>query len=113
MLPFEFVVRGYLFGSMWESYKRGESFCGVTLREGYKLAQKLKQPVCTPALKHDRGHDEYVGIWEVENKLGLDRTKQIIKYCLSFMKRVVNMRFHGDGLLLMPSLSLDRVKKEN
>ena len=31
MLPFEFVVRGYLFGSMWNAYQKGEDFCGIRL----------------------------------------------------------------------------------
>lgn len=86
MLPYEFVVRGYLFGSMWEAYEKGESFCGVKLREGYRLAQKLEQLVCTPAIKHDRGHDEYVDMQEIENKLGCERTKKIVNYCFELYK---------------------------
>lgn len=35
MLPFEFIVRGYIFGSMWDSYKKGESFCGYDLAGNY------------------------------------------------------------------------------
>ncbi len=59
MLPFEFVVRGYLFGSMWNAYEKNMSsgtpsemiFCGNPLPAGYKLAQKLDSPVMTPAVK--------------------------------------------------------------
>lgn len=29
MLPYEFVVRGYLFGSMWKAYEKGEGYCGI------------------------------------------------------------------------------------
>lgn len=82
MFPFEFVVRGYLFGSMWEAYKNGESFCQLTLPDNYKLAQKLEHPILTPALKHDVGHDEYVGIKEVESRLGSKITEQITESCL-------------------------------
>lgn len=81
MLPFEFVVRGYIFGNMWKAYEKGESFCGVTLPGSYKQAQKLDQPVLTPALKHDTGHDEYVSMKEVEARLGHETTKQISEAC--------------------------------
>lgn len=82
MLPFEFVVRGYLFGSMWDAYKNGESFCGIALSGHYEQAQKLEQPVLTPARKHDVGHDEYVGMREVEAELGTELTERIVKCCL-------------------------------
>lgn len=81
MLPFEFVVRGYMFGSMWNAYDNGESFCGTMLPAHYKLAQKLERPVLTPALKHDIGHDEYVSMERVESILGTDMTRQITEIC--------------------------------
>ena len=81
MLPFEFVVRGYLFGNMWKAYEKGESFCGIALSGSYKQAQKLDQPVLTPALKHDIGHDEYVSMKEVDARLGHEITKQISEIC--------------------------------
>lgn len=77
MLPYEFVVRGYLFGSMWKAYENGEGYCGIALPAGYKQAQRLEQPVLTPALKRDVGHDESVSMREVESELGTELTKQI------------------------------------
>lgn len=41
MIPIEFVVRGYIFGSMWEAYKSGDSFSGNMLSDNYLQAQKL------------------------------------------------------------------------
>jgi len=29
IFPFEFVVRGYIFGNMWQAYEKGDEFCGV------------------------------------------------------------------------------------
>ena len=81
MLPFEFVVRGYMYGSMWKAYSNGEPFCGIAFPENYKLAQKLEQPILTPALKHDVGHDEYVSIEEVAARIGAEMTEQITKIC--------------------------------
>lgn len=86
MFPFEFVVRGYLFGSMWEVYKKGEDFCKITLPDNCQLAQKLEQPVLTPALKRDAGHDEYVSMKDVASRLGAEITKQITESCFKLYK---------------------------
>lgn len=48
MLPYEFIIRGYVFGSMWKAYKAGEPFCGHKIEGDYKLAQKLEKPILTP-----------------------------------------------------------------
>lgn len=82
MLPFEFVVRGYLFGSMWKAYRNGEPFCGTVFPPGYKLAQKLDQPILTPALKRDAGHDEYVSMEIIASRTGTEMAGQITRICL-------------------------------
>ena len=99
MFPFEFVVRGYLFGSMWEAYKNGESFCQLTLPDNYKLAQKLEHPILTPALKHDVGHDEYVSMKEVESRLGSKITEQITESCLKLYEVCSEYAF-SKGLII-------------
>lgn len=81
MLPFEFIVRGYLLGSIWNAYKKGEPFCGNILSGNYQMAQKLEQLVITPATKRDNGHDEYVSIQYVQSQLGDKLTKQIMNIC--------------------------------
>ncbi|MDE5597446.1 MAG: phosphoribosylaminoimidazolesuccinocarboxamide synthase, partial [Lachnospiraceae bacterium] len=86
MLPYEFVVRGYMYGSMWKAYNNGEQFCGTILPKNYKLAEKLEQPILTPALKHDIGHDEYVSMEEIESKIGTEITKQITEICFRLYK---------------------------
>lgn len=81
MLPFEFVVRGYLLGSMWNAYKKREPFCGNLISGDYQMAQKLAHPVITPAIKRDNGHDEYTDIQFVQSKLGSKLTGQILEVC--------------------------------
>ena len=41
MLPIECIVRGYITGSGWESYKENGTVCGITLPEGLKESDKL------------------------------------------------------------------------
>lgn len=83
MLPYEFVVRGYIFGNMWKAYKKGEIFCGNRITGDYKQAQKLETPIITPALKHDTGHDEYIDMKYIKSKLGNELTKQITEICFN------------------------------
>lgn len=99
MLPFEFVVRGYLFGSMWKAYANGESFCGVRLPKHYRLAEKLEQPILTPAIKRDVGHDEYVSLEEVKASLGAGLTKQITDACFRLYEECSEYAF-SRGLII-------------
>lgn len=99
MLPFEFVVRGYLFGSMWKAYRDGKPFCGTVFPPNYKLAQKLGQPVLTPALKHDAGHDEYVSMEEIASEIGAEAAGQITQICLELYE-VCSEYARSKGLIL-------------
>lgn len=61
MLPIECIVRGYITGSGWESYKESGTVCGIKLPEGLKESDKLSEPVYTPTTKADLGdHDEHI-----------------------------------------------------
>lgn len=58
--PVECVVRGHLAGSGWKEYKEKQSICGISLPAGYKEADKLSEPIFTPATKAESGHDENI-----------------------------------------------------
>lgn len=53
----ECVVRGYIAGSGWRSYRTDGTICGHQLPAGLKLADKLPEAIFTPATKEDEGHD--------------------------------------------------------
>jgi phosphoribosylaminoimidazole-succinocarboxamide synthase len=55
----EMVIRGYLAGHAAREYKAGKrTLCGVSLPEGLKENDRLPEPIITPAVKADEGHDE-------------------------------------------------------
>jgi phosphoribosylaminoimidazole-succinocarboxamide synthase len=55
----EMVIRGYLTGHAWRTYKSGlRVLCGVTLPEGLKEHDQLPEPIITPTTKASEGHDE-------------------------------------------------------
>ena len=65
----EMVIRGYLTGHAWRTYKSGaRKLCGVTLNEGMKEHQKFEKPIITPSTKADEGHDEDISKEEIISK---------------------------------------------
>ena len=61
MLPVECIVRGYITGSGWASYKKDGTVCGIKLPEGLKESDKLPEPIYTPSTKAEIGdHDENI-----------------------------------------------------
>ncbi|MDP2241516.1 MAG: phosphoribosylaminoimidazolesuccinocarboxamide synthase [Burkholderiales bacterium] len=70
-LLIEAVVRGYVIGSGWKDYQDTGAICGITLPAGLKQADKLPQPIFTPASKAPAGqHDENITYAEAEKTVG-------------------------------------------
>lgn len=82
MIPFEVVVRGYMFGSMYKAYKNGEPFCGEIINGDYDLAEKLATPIITPSTKATEGHDVYIPLEEFRKQLGNELADKIIDVSL-------------------------------
>ncbi len=62
----EMVIRGYLTGHAWRTYKSGlRVLCGVALPEGLKEHDKLPTPIITPTTKASEGHDEDISREEI------------------------------------------------
>ena len=64
--PVEMIIRGYLTGSSWRTYKSGQrSICGVAIPDGMKEHQRFEKPIITPTTKADEGHDEDISREEI------------------------------------------------
>lgn len=65
----EMVIRGYLAGHAWREYKSGKrSVCGVALPQGLKENDRLPNPIITPTIKADKGHDEDISREDILNQ---------------------------------------------
>ncbi len=61
MIPIECIVRGYITGSGYESYKKNKTVCGIPLPDGLKDCSKLPTALFTPSTKAEIGdHDENI-----------------------------------------------------
>ena len=87
MIPYEVIVRGYMFGSMYEAYKKGEPFLGHSFEKTYEKAEKLDEPIVTPSTKVAVGHDINVTIDYMKTDLGADLGTKIEKAALAVYKK--------------------------
>jgi phosphoribosylaminoimidazole-succinocarboxamide synthase len=101
--PVEMVVRGYLAGHAWRTYKSGlRILCGVTLPEGLKENDKLPTPIITPTTKAHEGHDEDIAREEILAQ-GLVTEQDYIeleKYTLALFEKGTQMAAE-QGLILV------------
>jgi phosphoribosylaminoimidazole-succinocarboxamide synthase len=83
----EAVVRGYLAGSGWKDYKETGQVCGITLPGGLENAQKLPEPIFTPAAKAEMGeHDENISFDKVIEMIGEKLANQIREVSIRLYK---------------------------
>lgn len=68
--PVEMIVRGYLTGSSWRTYKSGaREICGLKIADGLKEHQKFEKPIITPTTKAEQGeHDADISREEIISK---------------------------------------------
>lgn len=73
-IPVEMVIRGYLVGHAWRTYKQAEAearppvLCGVEMGAGMKESDQFPEPIITPATKAEEGHDEDISQEELLEK---------------------------------------------
>lgn len=66
VLPVEVIVRGYLTGSAWRDYQKGNNISGITLPKGMRMDQKFDSPILTPSTKAEQGdHDEPISCEDI------------------------------------------------
>jgi phosphoribosylaminoimidazole-succinocarboxamide synthase len=82
-IDFECVVRGYIAGSGWKDYKESGGICGHVLPSRLRYADRLPEPIFTPAFKNDQGHDENCSIDAMENRIGIDLAQAIQKLSIN------------------------------
>jgi phosphoribosylaminoimidazole-succinocarboxamide synthase len=77
-LPIEAVVRGYLIGSGWKDYQQTGAVCGISLPTGLKQADRLPEPLFTPATKAELGaHDENIDYERTVALIGRGLAEQV------------------------------------
>lgn len=87
MVPIECIVRGYITGSGWKSYKENGTVCGIKLPKGLQESQKLEEPIFTPSTKAAEGHDENISFEKTCEIIGTDLAQKIKTASIEIYKK--------------------------
>ena len=98
-VPFECVVRGYLYGSGWKEYQKMGSVCGIPLPKGLSLADRFEEALFTPSTKATKGHDLNVSEEAMADALGAERTKRLKEISLS-LYRLGSAEAESKGIII-------------
>ncbi len=115
-IKIEFVVRGYLYGSLWKKYVSGEA---PDLPSGMKKAERLPNPILTPTTKAEEGHDIDIEKGEILRQIGREIANETEEVCLKIYEKAskkaesngiiiadtkLEFGFNGDELILIDEL---------
>jgi len=101
--PVEMVIRGYLAGHAWRTYKAGKrTLCGVSLPDGLKENDRLPEPIITPTTKAAIGHDEDISKQDIiaQQLISLDQYEQLESYTRALFQRGTELA-GKQGLILV------------
>ncbi|MCF8297538.1 MAG: phosphoribosylaminoimidazolesuccinocarboxamide synthase [Saprospiraceae bacterium] len=102
--PVEMIIRGYLTGSSWRTYKKGiREICGVPIPDGMKEHERFPKPIITPTTKAEQGeHDEDISKDEIiKNGLVSKEDYELLeKYSLELFQRGTEIA-NEKGLILV------------
>ncbi len=99
-LPIECIVRGYITGSGWSSYKKEGQVCGIRLPAGLKESDKLMEPLFTPSTKAEVGdHDINISFDETINLIGRTRAQELKDLSLEIYKKGAEYAF-SKGIII-------------
>jgi phosphoribosylaminoimidazole-succinocarboxamide synthase len=90
VIPFECVARGYIAGSGWSEYKKTGRVCGIPLPSGLREADRLPEPIFTPATKAETGHDENVSFETMARQLPEGEAERLRDMTLSLYSRAAD-----------------------
>jgi phosphoribosylaminoimidazole-succinocarboxamide synthase len=76
-IPVECVARGYIIGSGWKEYQADGAVCGIQLPEGLIQADRLSEPIFTPATKATDGHDENISFERTVDIIGEETANRL------------------------------------
>ena len=96
VIPIEFVVRGYMYGSLWEKYQKSDT---TDLPKSLKRAEKLPSPILTPTTKAEVGHDLDLSKTQVANKIGKEVASEIEEICLRIYRQAAETA-EANGIII-------------
>jgi phosphoribosylaminoimidazole-succinocarboxamide synthase len=92
--PVECIVRGYISGSGWQSYRKDGSICGIQLPEGMLESSKIEHPIFTPSTKAEEGHDINISFDQMKKLVGADMAETLKNLSIRMYERARDYAAH-------------------
>jgi len=95
-IDIECVARGYIIGSGYKDYKKlkpenGQvNLHGSMLPDNLQLADKLPEPIFTPATKEDDGHDMNISVEKMADIVGSELTERLQAVTLGLYQKAAD-----------------------
>jgi phosphoribosylaminoimidazole-succinocarboxamide synthase len=105
VVPVECVARGYLAGSGWKEYRQSGTVCGFPLPPGLHEADKLPEPIFTPASKADTGHDENISFDRMATEIGRGLAEDLKARTLDVYRRAAD--YSADRGIILADTKLE------
>jgi phosphoribosylaminoimidazole-succinocarboxamide synthase len=96
LIKIEFVVRGYIYGSLWEKYQKRKK---TGLFKGLRKAEKLPTPILTPTTKAEVGHDVEITRANIIKEIGKDAAAEIEEACLKIYE-LASKKAEVNGIII-------------
>jgi phosphoribosylaminoimidazole-succinocarboxamide synthase len=90
VVPVECVVRGYLVGSGWKEYGKSATVCGIALPPGLREADRLPEPIFTPATKEESGHDINIAFEQMVTITGRETAEELRRRSIDIYRRAAD-----------------------
>jgi phosphoribosylaminoimidazole-succinocarboxamide synthase len=87
MLPIECIVRGHLSGSAWAEYEVDGTVHGMPAPAGLRRSERLPEPLFTPSIKAESGHDENITVERAAELVGRSVVDRAAEICLELYRR--------------------------
>ena len=108
----ECVIRGYLAGSAWAEYRASGAVAGRRLPKGLALGSRLPEPLFTPAIKFDDGHDRNVSVRELQDIHGTELVAELEQLSLALYRSAAEHALNGGIILADTKLEFGRIDGE-
>lgn len=99
VFPIECIVRGYLSGSGWKSYKETGEICGIKLPPGLKESEQLDEPIFTPSTKAEQGHDQNISFEKMQELIGKENAQKLKDLSLEIYEKARDYA-KGKGIII-------------
>jgi phosphoribosylaminoimidazole-succinocarboxamide synthase len=108
-IDIECVVRGYISGSAWKEYKEKGTVCGMKMPRGMKESDRFPDPIFTPAMKSDTGHDVNISVDEMAAQVGKDLTEELEEKSLRIYEKAAKKALGGNIIIADTKFEFGRI----